>query len=295
MTKLKKIIHEKKTDFLWITFGTLLMAASTNLFFSPANLVPGGFTGLAIIIRYSVREWFNMDLPIWMLNIVLNVPLLLFSIKIRGWSFIRRTLIASGMFSLWLYFIPEYLVIDNDLFLITVIGGAIMGIGLGLVFLGKSTTGGTDTLAALIQRLMPHVGVAKILPFLDGIIIALSVWIFGLNISLYAIVSVVVMDVIADKVIIGARNSTVAYIISDSYKEIADEVMREMDRGTTLLAGTGMYTNSDKPVLFVAVSPKQQVILKEIVYQYDPSAFMIIVDASEVRGEGFLKFTREEL
>ena len=295
MPKIGKIIHERKTDFLWITLGTFLMALSTNLFFSPANLVPGGFTGLAIIIRFAVNYWFGFDLPIWILNIVLNVPLILFSIKIRGWSFIRRTLVATGMFSLWLYFIPEFLVIEEDIFLVSVVGGALMGIGLGVVFLGKATTGGTDTLAALIQRALPHVSVAKILPFVDGAIILLSVWVFGLNISLYAVVSVVVTDIIADHVTIGARNSSVAYIISDAYEEIAAEVMREMDRGTTLLEGTGMYTSTDKPVLFVAVSPKQQVILKEIVYDLDPKAFMIIMEASEVRGEGFLKFTREEL
>ena len=291
----RHITHERKIDFLWITLGTLLMALATNLFYSPAHMVPGGFTGLAIILRHVIELLFHRDVPIWFWNIVLNVPLILFSIKIRGKSFIKRTLLASVLFSAWLYIIPEYMLIEDDILLLTVVGGAVMGLGLGIVFLGKATTGGTDTLAALIQRIMPHVSVARILPFLDAAVILLSIWIFGLNISLYAVITVVISDILADKVMLGAKNSNVAYIISDRYEEIAGEVMTEMDRGTTLLKGKGMYTSTDKPVLFVAVSPKQTVILKEIVYDLDPCAFMIILDANEVRGEGFLRYTKEEL
>ncbi len=112
---------------------------------------------------------------------------------------------------------------------------------------------------------------------------------------MYAVITVVLSGIISDRVISGARNASLAYIVSDSYQEIGSTVMREMNRGATLLNAKGMYTGSEKPVLMIAGATRESVRLKEIVYSVDPLAFMIITDANEVRGEGFLKFTREEL
>lgn len=295
----RKFLHERRTDILWISVGTLFMAAATNLFFTPENLVPGGFTGLAIMIRYLTGKLapdiFGKGLPTWVGNVILNVPLILMTIKTRGFRFIRRTLAASLLFSFWLAVIPEFNLAEGDLFLAAGVGGAIMGVGLGWVLLGKATTGGTDTLAALIQTAAPHLSVAKILPVLDGAVIVFAMWIFGVKVSLYALVSVFISGLISNNVVNGAKNSAVAYIVSDAYKEIGDEIMGEMDRGATLLQGTGMYSSEEKPVIFVAVSNKEVVVLKEIVHEIDPHAFMIINDASEIRGEGFLKFSKEEL
>ncbi|MEE3420742.1 MAG: YitT family protein [Lachnospiraceae bacterium] len=295
----KRFNHERRIDLLWICLGTFFMAAATNLFFTPMNLVPGGFTGLAIMIKYVTgRYWpqiFGSGLPTWVSNVILNVPLILLTIKSRGFRFIRRTLGTSLLFSLWLALIPEYGITEGDLFLAASVGGAIMGAGLGWVLLGKTTTGGTDTLAALIQKAMPHLSVAKILPILDGAIILLAVWIFGVKVSLYALVSVFISGLISNNVVTGAKTSSVAYIVSDDYEEIGRQIMEEIDRGATLLAGKGMYSDTNKPVIFVAVSNKEQVILKEVVHDIDPSAFMIITDAREIRGEGFLKFSKDEL
>ncbi len=283
--------RERRIDFLWIFIGTLLMAVSTNLFYAPAGMVPGGFTGLAMIIRRLTEQFLGWGLPLWLANILLNVPLILFSIKLRGWRFLRRTFFASLLFSFHLLYIPEYALVKDDLVLITVFGGVCMGLGLGFVFLGKATTGGTDTLAALIQHFIPHTSVATILPFLDGCVIALSAFIFGINITCYAIISVTMVGMIADYVVSGTKNAKMAYIISDEYQNISAAVLKEMDRGVTMLEGTGMYTNTHKPVLLVAVSKKEIVTLRSIVADYDKTAFMILTDATEVRGEGFLNYT----
>ena len=284
----------RRNELLWILSGTALMALSTNLFFSPAGMVPGGFTGLAMLIQHVTARFFPGGIPLWLGNILLNIPLILCSIKIRGWHFMKRTFLAALLFSGWLYIIPEYGLSNTDPFLTAVIGGSLLGVGLGLVFFGKATTGGTDTLAALIQHALPHLSAAKILPVLDGLIILLSVWIFGLNISLYAVISVILSGRIADGLIGTFRNAYLAYIISDHYKEIGERILTDLDRGTTLLPGTGMYTGSDRPVLFCAVSRKQAVTLKELVYETDPQAFVILTDASEIRGEGFMQYSKEE-
>ena len=289
------LTYEKRKDYLWILVGTAVMALSTNLFFVPENLVCGGFTGISIIIKYLTAHLMPGGFPLWATNIILNVPLLLFSIRLRGWSFVRKTLGATLLFSAWLYIIPVCPVITGDLILTAVFGGATMGAGLGLVFLGKSTTGGTDTVAAIIQHFIPHRSVAMILPFCDGAVILLAAWIFGIRLTLYAVISVFVCGIISENVVSGFRNAYLAYIISDRHNEIASEIMRVLDRGATMLPGTGMYTKNDKPVLFCAVSKKQAVLLKDIVSEIDPSAFMIVTAAKEIRGEGFLDYSKEEL
>lgn len=294
MDRIQTFRRERAGDYVRILLGTLLMAVSANFFYEPANMVPGGFTGLAIILRDVTGRVFHMELPLGLWNIVLNVPLILLSIRVRGWHFMRRTFLAALVFSFWLLLLPETDLVPGEFFLTAVIGGCLMGAGLGLVFLGKATTGGTDTLAALIQRLLPHLNAAQIFPVLDGAVILLSVWIFGMEISLYAVISVILSGRIADGIIAGSRNSCVAYIISEKSEEISAQILREMNRGVTMLEGTGKYTNSPRPVLFCAVSRKQAVVLRELVEEIDKSAFLILTDAHEVRGEGFLSYGREE-
>lgn len=286
--------RDQKKNMIRVLAGTVLMAVSTNLFFAPADLVPGGFTGLAILIRRWTEQLPFGGIPVWLGNAILNVPLLLFSVRIRGWKFIRRTLIASVLFSLWLFLIPEHALVDN-LYLNSVVGGGIMGIGIGSVFLGKATTGGTDTLAALLQHYYPHIPTAKILPVMDMVIIVLSVWVFGMERSMFAVVSVIISGIVSNRVISGARNAYLAYVISDKSSEIAPVMMKELDRGVTQIRGTGLYTNTEKPVLFCAISDRQVPLLKEIVEEYDRNAFLIITEATEIRGEGFLHYSHEEL
>ncbi len=295
--------YERRRDYLCVLAGTFLMAAAANFCFTPAKMVPGGFTGLAIIIKYAsgpfmpawVPEKFSEGLPTWLSNILLNIPLILAAIRIRGWLFMRRTFTASVIFSLWLMILPEYAVMGEDLFLTTVAGGAVMGAGLGLVFLGKATTGGTDTLGALLQRAFPHMSTARLMQLLDAGVILLSVWIFGTSISTYAVISVILTSRVADGMTTGFRNAFSAFIISEKHEEIASAILQDMNRGVTRLKGTGMYTGNDRPVLLAAVSKKQAVLLRELVSEIDPDAFMILTDAQEIRGEGFLGLSAEEL
>ncbi len=286
--------RERLRDYLCIAAGTCLMALSTNLFYTPAHMTPGGFTGLAIILQTVSSALIEGGIPVWLGSAMLNIPLILFSVLLRGWKFVRRTFLAAIVFSVWLYLIPETALVVDDHFLTAVMGGSLMGAGLGIVFMGRATTGGTDTLAAIINRLLPHISTARILWVLDGIVILLSAWIYGIAISLYALISVILCSRLADGIISGFRNAYVAYIISDRFPQIKERIFNEMKRGATLLQGRGMYTGSDRPVLFCAVSRKQAVVLRDIVAEEDRNAFMILTDASEIRGEGFLPYSKEE-
>ena len=282
-------LKENWNDYVFIIVGTFLMAGSTNLFFTPVNMVPGGFTGLSIILQYLTKK------PVWMWNIMFNIPLILIATKVRGWKFTRRTLIATLLFSLWLIVIPEMDVTNHNLFLVSVIGGGLMGFGLGLVFAGKATTGGTDTLAAIFQRLFPYLNTARIMPLLDVIVIVVATKVFGIEVSLYAIIAVIISGRISDGVISGQKNASMAFIISDKYEDISYAITNEMNRGATILSGYGTYTKLPRNVLLCAVNKRQIAILRDIVSEIDPLAFMILTEANEVRGQGFLKYTKEEL
>ena len=293
--KMSPGMREALQTILLIVIGTFFMGLGTNLFFNPSQMVPGGFTGLAIILEYLTRNLPFGGIPVWLGNIILNVPLILIAILVRGWKFMRRTFIASLCFSGWLYLLPTFNVIGDDYFLVAVFGGSLMGIGLGFVFLGGATTGGTDTIAALVQKAAPNLSVAVMMPAFDALVILLSLVVFGVRISMYAIITVVIEGYFADRVISGFRNAVQFYIISSKTEEIAQEIMSKVDRGVTKLYAKGMYTQKERPVLMCVVDKRQTALMKEVVYGIDPDAFLILGDVQEVRGEGFLQYTKDEL
>lgn len=287
---------EDKIDYLRILFGTGLMAFSVNFFFNPASMVPGGFTGMAIIIQRLTSRVFAGGIPVWAANLLLNIPLILAAVKIRGWAFIRRTFAAAVLYSVWMFVLPDFSFVGDDLLITALCGGAIMGFGLGFVFLGKATTGGTDTVAALVQKWKPHLSTAAIYPVLDATIILLAAWILGLRISLYAAFSVFLSGRVNAWVVSGVRGATnQVFIISDRHEEISHAIMEELSRGCTVLYGRGQYSRKDRPVLLCAVSKRQTVDLRDIVFSIDERAFVIVSDAKEIRGEGFLAYDRDEL
>jgi uncharacterized membrane-anchored protein YitT (DUF2179 family) len=162
---------------------------------------------------------------------------------------------------------------------------------MGLVLRANATTGGTDMVAALIRLRIRHYNVAQIMQILDGAIVILGFFVFGLRASLYAIVAIYVTTQVSDAILEGFKFSKAAYIITDHYDEIAEALMTELDRGVTGLKATGMYTGKDRCVLYCVVSKKQIVALKELVVEIDPCAFVIVSDVREVLGEGFLDNT----
>lgn len=265
------------------------MSVAIKCIFDPINLVTGGVSGIAIVVRGLTENIIKGGIPLWLTNIILNVPLFLISIKIKGWHFVKKTAVATVWMSIALYILPEIHLMTEDMVLASIFGGVITGVGIGMVFLARATTGGTDMLAAVIQHYLKHYSIAQILQILDGAVVILGAFVFGLNKALYAIISIFLVSKISDSLIEGLKFSKLAYIISDKYQEIAQIVMDEMERGATGLKATGMYSKADKKVLFCVVSKKEIVQLKEIVHTIDSEAFLIVSDVREVFGEGFIE------
>lgn len=271
-------------DYILMTLGTCLMAVAINSIYDPITMVTGGFTGIAIIVKaYS-------EIPLWFANIVLNVPIFLIGIKIKGFRFIARTLYSTLALSGWLYVLPRMNILTDDFLLASIFGGVISGVGIGLVFLARATTGGTDMVAVFAQHYLKHYTIGQVLQVVDGAVVIAGAYIFGLNKALYAIISIFVISQVTDGIIEGLKFSKLAYIITDYHDEVAKAIMTTLGRGATGLNATGMYSSTEKKVLLCVVSKKEIVQVKEIVTKIDPRAFVIVSDAREVLGEGFIEF-----
>ena len=276
-------------DYLFIFMGTGIMALAIQCIFEPIGLVTGGFSGIAIIIRKMTAGIVEGGIPLWLTNLALNVPVFIAALIIKGRKFLGRTVIGTVLLSFWLYVIPQVDLTQGDYMLSAVFGGVITGIGIGFVLLAKATTGGTDMVSALIQKYVRHYSVVQILQVIDGMVVLAGLYVFGLKPALYAIVAIFITSKVSDALMEGMKYSKAAFIITDCYKEIADAIMTQLDRGLTGLDATGMYSGDKKTVLYCVVSKKEIVELKDIVAKIDPKAFVIVTDAREVFGEGFLE------
>jgi len=276
-------------DYGLMTVGTALLAFALSSIYDPIGLVTGGFTGIAILIKEITAVYFENGIPLWFTNIVLNIPVFMLVIKIKGIRYFRRTLFATAMLSIWLYLLPVYAPATDDLVLSALFGGVIAGMGIGMIFIAHSTTGGTDLVAALIQHYLKQYSIVQIMQVLDGIIVVAGVWIFGVSPALYAIIAIAVTSYVSDRLLEGAKFAKVAYIITNKKNQVADAILNTLGRGLTGWAAEGLYTGEHRNLLFCVVSKKEIVDLKEIVAEIDNEAFIVVSDVREVLGEGFLE------
>ena len=281
MTREKKMVLR---DYILIILGTFMLGFAIKNIYDPVGLVTGGVTGIAIIMKKQ------LGIALWVTNTVLNIPLFIASVKLKGWRFIKRTLVAAVSLSVSLYIIPEITFLADELLLVALFGGIISGAGVGMVFIAQATTGGTDMLAALIQRALPHYSLAQIMQVLDALIVLCGASVFGITYALYALIAIYTVTRVSDDLIEGMKFSKVAFIISPRTEEIAQAIMDQMDRGVTALNARGMYSGVTRDMLFCVVSKKEIIQLKELVVGHDSQAFVIVSDAREVLGEGFIEY-----
>lgn len=284
--------RSKICDYILLIVGTGLLASSIQCVFDPIGLVTGGFSGIAIIVKALTEDLISGGIPLWLTNFVLNVPVFLVAYKVKGKSFVGRTLAGTFLLSAWLYVIPPIDVTQGDYILAAVFGGVLSGAGMGLILLAKATTGGTDMVATLIQHYVRHYSIVQILQILDAIVVLAGFYVFGIRAALYAMVAIFVTSKVSDALMEGFKFSKAAFIISDRYELVAKHILEDLDRGVTGLKAKGMYSGADKCMLYCVVSQKEIVRVKEIVAEVDPNAFVIVSDAREVLGEGFLEYSK---
>lgn len=271
-------------DYALILFGSTLLAVSMHLFFIPNELVAGGLSGTAQIIN-SFTGW-----PIGTLTFILNIPLFILGwFYLGGYRFLARTVIASLVFSVVLdglqYFQPNIRLTD-DLALNALYGGVTAGVAVGLLFRARATSGGTDILARILERRI-GMPLSQAYLYTDGLVVFLAGLTFGWERALYAVIALYVGGVLVEVTLNGSNIMRVATIITTQPQPVADRILIDMERGVTEWAGHGMYTGTQRHVLLCAVSRADTVMLKQIIHDVDPQAFVIIGQAQEVFGEGF--------
>lgn len=276
-------------EVIQMVLGVVVLAGGVKIFDEPNHLVAGGLTGLGILLNFLGKAWWGRGIPLWLTSVLFNIPLFFCSRKIVGKAFFWRSLLGSALFSVALFgidFLPKY---QGDMILVALFGGTLVGTGAGLVLGAMSSTGGTDLAAMILHQKFPRFSVGKLLFFIDAVIIALGLAVFGMESAMYAILSIYVASKFVNFIVEGGSFSRGAFIISDFSKEIAGELMKELGRGVTALTGTGMYTKTEKEVLLCVFSQKEIGQVKGIIRNIDTNAFFILADVREVLGEGFGK------
>lgn len=272
-----------------ITIGTALIAFSVASIYDPSGFVTGGFSGLAIIVKQLTAELVPGGVPLALTNLILNIPVFLIAIRLKGWNYIVKTLFGTVMLSFWLGVLPVIPIAEGDFLLTALYGGIVMGAGIGLVFLSQATTGGTDLIAAIIQHFWRHYSIADIMQVIDAVIVLAGAYLFGIQMVLYAVISIYLVSKISDGIIEGLKFSKAAFIITSKPDEVSRILMDDLSRGVTGLSAKGMYSGQKKNMLFCVVSRKEIVRLKELTLSLDPDAFVIVTDVREVLGEGFIE------
>ncbi len=275
---MKKIMKEYSLFIL----GSMIAAMGTSLFLLPNQLSSGGFSGIATILYYL------FNIPMGTTIILLNIPVFILAFIREGKQFVLKTIVATFVFSEAINFFEKIEPVTNDKILASVYGGIIIGIGLALVFKGKSSTGGTDLIANIIVTYNNEVSIGNVLQILDIIVVILNIIFLGeIEIGLYSAIAIFLINKMLDLIFEGINFSKMIYIVSNEYEAIADVINREIKRGATGLYGKGMYTNEEKMIVMCVAKRKHIIKIKEISKQIDPNVFVIVTDAREVYGLGF--------
>lgn len=268
--------------YLLVIIGCLISACGLNLFLVQQHLLSGGVGGLALIVYYL------FSLPVGMLILVMNLPLLYAAYRFLGKGYLVGTIFGTVVYALLVdatQFLNAYHIVD-DTMLAAIYGGVVCGLGFGIVFRAGYNTGGFDIISAIVKQYYGiNIGTFNFL--VNSIIVMLSAILFGIQPAMFTLISMFVTAQLTNRVVSGFNNKKTVMIVSESAREIADEIIQELGRGVTFLHGEGAFTRQPRRVIFVVVNLTQIARIKMLTAKVDPYAFMIVQDASEVMGRGF--------
>ena len=276
--RLKKYFFE----ILQIIIGTFFMAVAVSLFLLPNQLSSGGFTGIATILYYFLK------LPMGFTILALNIPIFILAFIKKGKSFVLKGIIGTVFLSVFIDALDQYQALTTDSFLACIYGGIIMGVGTSIILRANASTGGSDMLAYVIREYKPNYRTGNLIVIIDTVIIILNAIFFRkIEIGLYSAITIYLMGKVIDILFEGINFTKLIYIISDKYLTISDEIIKEIERGTTGIYAKGMYTNEEKMMLLCVASRNEAMRIKQNKKKIDPRSFVIISNAREAYGLGF--------
>lgn len=271
-------------QYATIVFGTFLMAVAVVLFFDAMEVVVGGVTGVAIILKNT------FGVPMWVANAGINIPLFILGYRILDRETFIRTLTATLSLTIFLGIVPEMKLLTGDKLVDIIIGSVMMGAGLGLIFMEYASSGGSDLLATLINVRVRYISIPKIMAIIDGIIVIAGAGVFGITSGIYSLIAIYVVTKVSDSIVEGPNRAKMMYIVSEQDKLVVQYIIEVIGRGASYMEITGAYTGNRKKMILCVVSSKEMVKIKQKVYQTDENALCFVGDIREAFGEGFTKF-----
>lgn len=272
----------KLKSMLLTVIGTMITGFGVGVFLTPNKIVGGGATGLSTLLYHTFG--FEPGLSFFVINIIF----LILGLKVLGKDFVLKTLVGTFCISIFVQIFSYIKVPVSNLTLATLYGGALYGIGIGLSFAAGASTGGTDILGRIIQTKFSHIPIGKLLLFVDGVIITISLIIFkDVELVLYGITALLISSYTIDFVISKLNVSRLAFVITDKGEEISRKLVTTSPRGVTLIDVKGMYTNTEKQMLFCALKESEAEEFQKKILEIDNTAFIVFSESQRIKGNGF--------
>ena len=285
------LIKEKPFSKKWIinyfliVVGSFILAAGFVLFITPYKIVPGGVYGISIVLHYL----FNT--PVGMVALAFDIPLTIIGIKVLGPRFGIKTVVGfvlTAVFTDLLTYLHGYEpLIQGDTLLSAVFGGVFIGLGVGLIFKSKATSGGSDIIAMIIAK-YTKLPVGQLMILVDSTIVLFGLIVFqDWKIPFYSLIVIFITGKVIDLILEGINYDKVLFIISDKTEEIREKIITDLGRGGTLIDAKGMFQKKDKTIIFTVVNRREVAILQEFIHSVDNKAFVTVINANEILEEGF--------
>ncbi len=272
-------------NYSLILIGAFIMASGFVLFITPYKIVPGGVYGISIVLHYI------LDTPVGMMALAFDIPLTIIGIRVLGPRFGMKTVVgffATAIFMDTLtYFYGSEPLVQNDALLSSIFGGLFIGVGLGLIFKAKATSGGSDIVAMIIGK-YTKLPLGQLMILVDSLIVLVGLIAFkDWKIPLYSLIVIFITGKVVDVILEGMSYNKVLFIVSEKTEEIKEKIVKDLNRGGTLVHGQGMYSGTEKSIVFTAVTRREMSMLQEFINRIDPNAFVTVLNSNEILGNGF--------
>jgi len=285
------IVHYPRFSKSWfkayslIVLGAFIIASGYVLFITPLRIVPGGIYGISIVLHHQFGT------PVGLVSLAFNIPLTIIGIKVLGPRFGAKTITGFVLTSVFMdslaYFYGEQPLVKDDPFVSALFGGLVIGLGVGLLFKAKATCGGTDVMAMMLGKWTGK-PLGQLMMMVDSSIVIFGSLVFAdWKIPMYSLIAIFVMGRMIDTVLQGISYDKVALIISDKHALIKRKIIDDLHRGGTIFKGQGMFNNTEKTMIYVVLNRRELAMLQEYIEQIDSKAFMTVLEASEILGQGF--------
>ena len=273
---------KKTTAFVFTIIGTMVTGFAIGAFLTPNMIVGGGASGISTILFHTLGIQPGVSF------FILNILFLIIGLKVLGKQFILKTLIGITLLSLFTQIFNLLPIYTENLILSAIFGGVLYGLGIGMSFAAGASTGGTDIIGRIIQTKFSFVPIGKMLLFIDGIIIVISFVIFkNIELTLFGIFTLFVSSYSIDFIISKLNVSRIAFVITDKGEEISKTLVSTSPRGVTLIDVKGVYTNSEKKMLFCALKESESEEFQKKILEIDANAFIVFSESQRIKGNGF--------